>query len=68
MPAGSHRFSSKEHRKAGHVAASMRARGMSARQARSVGFATVVSHGGGRGGSRRLFDRGGGRGKRGRRK
>ena len=55
MPGG--RFSAKEDRKAGHVAASMRKRGYSAKAARSIGYATIVKHGGGRGGSRRLFDR-----------
>ncbi|HEV2225065.1 MAG TPA: hypothetical protein VGR84_18885 [Candidatus Acidoferrales bacterium] len=35
------RFSAKEDRQASHIAASERARGMSAREARSVGYATV---------------------------
>jgi len=39
MPGG--RFSEKEDRQAAHVAASMRKRGMSAKAARSVGYATV---------------------------
>lgn len=46
---GPHRFSAKDDRQAGHVAASMRRRGMSAKEARSVGYATVVARGGGRG-------------------
>lgn len=54
---GPHRFSGKEDRMAGHVAASMKARGMSAREARSVGYATVVARGGGKGGRHRFFDR-----------
>lgn len=54
---GPHRFSSKEDRMAGHIAASMRSRGMSPKAARSVGYATVVKRGGGRGGRHRLFDR-----------
>lgn len=59
MPAGGyHRFSSKEDRMAGHVAASMRARGMSPGRARSVGYATVVKHGFGRFGTRRTKDPG----------
>ena len=40
MPQGS-RFTEKEDRQAAHVAASMRARGMSSRAAKSVGYATV---------------------------
>lgn len=35
------RFTEKQDRQAAHVAASERARGMSAREARSVGYATV---------------------------
>lgn len=46
---GPHRFSPKQDRQAMHIAASERARGMSAREARSVGYATVVARGGGRG-------------------
>jgi hypothetical protein len=42
MPKGKgHRFSAKEDRQAGHVAASERAKGMSAKEAKSVGYATV---------------------------
>lgn len=47
MP-GPSRFSAKEDRQASHVAASERARGMSVREAKRVGYATVVSQGGGR--------------------
>ena len=39
MPGG--RFSAKEDRMAGHVAASMRRRGYSAKAAKSIGYATV---------------------------
>ena len=50
MPKGKgHRFSAKEDRQAAHVAASERARGMSPKEAKSVGYATVVSQGGGKG-------------------
>lgn len=42
------RFSAKEDRQAAHIAASMRKRGMSPKEARSVGYATVVKEGGGR--------------------
>ena len=52
MPGKGHRFTAKEDRQASHVAASERARGMSARQAERVGYATVVSQGGGRKSSR----------------
>ena len=38
------RFSEKEDRQAQHVADSMRARGKSAREARSIGYATVNKH------------------------
>jgi len=41
MPGKGHRFTAKEDRQASHVAASERARGMSAADARSVGYATV---------------------------
>lgn len=47
------RFTKKEDRQAAHVAASERARGMSAKEARSVGYATVVAGGGGKGKSKR---------------
>jgi hypothetical protein len=46
MPGG--RFSAKEDRQASHVAASERARGMSSREAKRIGYATVVKRGGGR--------------------
>jgi len=49
MPKGKgHRFSEKEDRQAQHVAASERARGMSAKEAKAVGYATVVARGGGK--------------------
>ena len=41
MPGKRHRFSAKEDRQAGHVASSERARGMSAEEAKRVGYATV---------------------------
>jgi hypothetical protein len=46
---GPHRFSVKDDRQAGHIAASERARGASAKEARSIGYATIVARGGGRG-------------------
>jgi hypothetical protein len=48
MPGKGHRFSAKEDRQAQHIAASERARGKSTRTARSIGYATVVSRGGGK--------------------
>jgi hypothetical protein len=53
MPKDGHRFSEKEDRQASHVAASMRARGKSAREAKRIGYATVVSRGGGKRSKRR---------------
>jgi hypothetical protein len=47
MPGG--RFSEKEDRQAAYIAASMRKRGKSAKTAKSIGYATVVSRGGGKG-------------------
>lgn len=41
MPGKGHRFSAREDRQAGHVAASMRKKGMSPKAAKSVGYATV---------------------------
>lgn len=41
MPGKGHRFSPKQDRQAQHIAASERKRGMSAKEARSVGYATV---------------------------
>jgi hypothetical protein len=49
MPKKTHRFSAKEDRQASHVAASERARGKSAKEAKAIGYATVVSRGGGKG-------------------
>lgn len=48
MPGKGHRFTEKEDRQAGHVAESMRKKGMSPKKAKSVGFATVVKQGGGK--------------------
>jgi len=48
MPGKGHRFSAKEDRQAKHVAASEKARGKSAKEAKSIGYATVVSRGGGK--------------------
>ncbi len=42
MPKGrKRRFTAKEDRQAGHIASSERARGVSAKEARSIGYATV---------------------------
>ena len=41
MPGKGHHFTEKEDRQAQHIAASERARGMSPKRAKSVGFATV---------------------------
>lgn len=48
MPGRGKRFSAKEDRQAQHIAASERARGKSPAEAKSIGFATVVSRGGGK--------------------
>lgn len=48
MPGKRHRFSAKEDRQAAHIAASERARGKSAKSAKSIGYATVVARGGGK--------------------
>jgi hypothetical protein len=49
MPRGKgHRFTEKQDRQAMHIAASERARGMSAKRAKAIGYATVVSRGGGK--------------------
>ena len=53
MPGKGHRFSAKEDRQAAHIAASMRKEGKSAKQAKSIGYATVVSRGGGKGKARK---------------
>ena len=42
------RFSAKEDRMAEHIAASEKKRGMSGKEAKSVGYATVVKRGGGK--------------------
>ena len=47
MPRKAHVFSAKEHRQAEHIAQSEEQRGMSPAEAKGVGFATVVKHGGG---------------------
>ena len=41
MPGKGHRFTAKQDRQVKHVAASERAKGMSAKEAKSVGYATV---------------------------
>lgn len=46
---GPHRFSAKQDRQASHIAASERARGMSAKEARSIGYATINARKGKRG-------------------
>jgi hypothetical protein len=48
MPGKGSRFSAKEDRQAQHVAASERARGKSAKEAKAIGYATVVKRGGGK--------------------
>ena len=48
MPGKGHRFSEKEDRMAMHVAESMRKKGKSSKAAKSIGYATVVKHGGGK--------------------
>jgi hypothetical protein len=53
MPGKGHRFSAKEDRQAQHIAQSERARGKSAKTAKSIGYATVVSRGGGKGRKRK---------------
>lgn len=49
MPGKGHRFSAKEDRQAQHIAASERARGKSAKTAKSIGYATVQKQKGKRG-------------------
>lgn len=41
MPGRGSRFTAKQDRQAGHIAASERARGKSAKEAKSIGYATV---------------------------
>lgn len=41
MPGPGSRFTERQDRQASHIAASERARGMSAKEARSIGYATV---------------------------
>ena len=41
MPGKKHKFTSKQDRQASHVAASMAKKGMSPKEAKSVGYATV---------------------------
>ena len=47
MPRKSHVFSAKEHRQAEHIAGSEERRGVPPAEAKAIGFATVVKHGGG---------------------
>ena len=47
------RFSEKQDRQASHIAASERARGASAKEARSIGYATINARRGKRRGRRR---------------
>lgn len=44
MPGKGHKFTPKQDRQAEHIAASERSRGMSAKEAKSVGYATVVKN------------------------
>jgi hypothetical protein len=48
MPGKGHRFTAKQDRQAAHIAASERARGKSAKEAKAIGYATIVSRGAGR--------------------
>ena len=48
MPGPGSRFSEKEDRQAKHIADSERKRGMSGKKAKSVGYATVNKHKGGK--------------------
>jgi hypothetical protein len=41
MPGKKRRFSAKEDRQAGHIAASEKKRGVSVKEAKSIGYATV---------------------------
>lgn len=45
MPGKNHRFTEKQDRQAKHVAASERKAGKSAKEAKSIGYATVVKKG-----------------------
>lgn len=53
MPGPGSRFSEKQDRQAAHIAASERDRGMSEKEARSIGYATINSRKGRRGGKRK---------------
>lgn len=47
MPRKGHVFSAKEHRQAEHIAESEEQRGVAPAEAKAIGFATIVKHGGG---------------------
>jgi hypothetical protein len=47
MPRKGHVFSAKEHRQAEHIQESEERRGVPPAEAKAIGFATVVKHGGG---------------------
>lgn len=49
MPGKGHRFSEKQDRQAAHIAASERKAGKSAKEAKSIGYATIVKQGAGKG-------------------
>lgn len=49
MPGPGHRFTPKEDRQAEHIAESERKEGKSVDEAKRIGYATVVSQGGGKG-------------------
>ena len=53
MPGKGHRFTEKQDRQAGHIAESMRKKGMSGKAAKSVGYATVNKMKGKRGKGKR---------------
>ena len=44
MPKKKHRYSAKEHRQIEHIKESEEARGVSAREAKAIGYATVNKH------------------------
>jgi hypothetical protein len=47
MPRNGHVFSAKEHRQVEHIQESEERRGVPPAEAKAIGFATVVKHGGG---------------------
>lgn len=53
MPGAGHRFTPKEDRQAEHIKQSEMDRGKSAEEAERIGYATVVSQGGGKKGGKK---------------